>query len=440
MDDWIQITQHAKRDLSAMDQSRMSEIAAWLWERNPIANRMIEIPVSYLSADGCTLVSDDPDLKEALDAMWHSAINRMDEFLEQIVREMSMYGEQCWPVFSNESTGAVQVAYLDPLMIETVYHDPNNIRQPIGIVTKADPITQNKKSYKIFVGDDESVFSNATKMLRKTFNDGDCLYGAVNKLVGGTRGRSDLLPVMDWLDSLDLLMFGELDRSKFLRAFVWHLQMEGADDQAVKDKSFSPPSSGGTYVSNDKESLSAVTPNFNASDGETTINLFRNHCLAGMSIPQHWYADAGDVNRATAESMAEPAFRSLERRQRQLGFMFVQLGQYTALKWAKANNRAIDLSTPEFRIKCQWPELVSKDATKYTQAMMQIITAVNSAIASNMMAKKDGIALINAIAESLGVTIDEDGELGDKDPDKKDEDPKPEKIDEDKPEVEKNEP
>jgi len=63
------------------------------------------------------------------------------------------------------------------------------------------------------------LFSERTRQIRTTFTDGDCLYYLINDLSNGAGGRSKLLAQIDWLDAYDDFMFGEMDRSKFLRAF-----------------------------------------------------------------------------------------------------------------------------------------------------------------------------------------------------------------------------
>jgi hypothetical protein len=46
--------------------------------------------------------------------------------LPKKVRELSIYGEQCYPTFVNELDGFVRLGYLDPSLIETIVKDPDN--------------------------------------------------------------------------------------------------------------------------------------------------------------------------------------------------------------------------------------------------------------------------------------------------------------------------
>jgi hypothetical protein len=113
----------------------MRKMAVYLWESNPLANRLIELPVAYLLAEGVRLTCKDEDSQGLLDRFWKDPINSMNLKLPKKVRELSLYGEQCYPTFVNEIDGFVRLGYLDPAQIETIVMDPDNPEQPIGIVT-----------------------------------------------------------------------------------------------------------------------------------------------------------------------------------------------------------------------------------------------------------------------------------------------------------------
>ena len=106
-DKWRRLTGDASRDLTPMTIWRMQQTAAYLWQANPIANRLIELPIAFLLADGVSLVSqaEDPDLKllvqDHIDRFWLHPINNFPIKLPKKVRELALFGEQCWPAFVN---------------------------------------------------------------------------------------------------------------------------------------------------------------------------------------------------------------------------------------------------------------------------------------------------------------------------------------------------
>jgi len=219
-----------ERDLAPVAQDRMAKLAEFLWQSNLLANRLVELPLAYLLAEGVTLQCEDPEHQKLLDKFWNDPINNWPLKLPSRVRGLSLLGEQCYILNTNEASGFVRLGYLDPRQIATVVMDPGNPEQPIGVVTKKDTRGRNHKYRVALPGKDEELFSKQTQKIREEdFKDGECLLYQVNKLPNGSRGRSDLLAQMDWLDAYDEFLFNELDRIGYLRSFVWDVTMKGSD-------------------------------------------------------------------------------------------------------------------------------------------------------------------------------------------------------------------
>ena len=412
--DWRPLSGDGKRDLSSMTQRRMQDLAVYLWESNLLANRLIELPVAYILAEGVRLKAEDEIIQEVLDSFWDHPINCMNIKLVKKVRELALYGEQCWPAFVNEFDGSVRLGYLDPCLIETVILDPDNGEQPIGVVTVKNKKSEQKRYRVIVNGTESELFTKRTQGIRETFTDGDCFYFCINDLSNGHRGRSDLLPQTDWLDSYDQFMFGELDRVQFMRAFMWDVTLAGANEDDVKQKAASirSPKPGSVRVHNDAESWKAESPNINAGDTDTTAKLVRNHILGGATIPEHWFGGAGDVNRATGEDMSGPTFKVMSMRQAFIGYMLIEVGKFVIRNWELAHtSKEPDMSDPIYALEVSWPEMVAKDTTKYANALQQVTQSCSMAITANLLSRKTAIEIIESVAGRLGVEFDAEEEL-----------------------------
>ncbi|MDD3329679.1 MAG: hypothetical protein PHW25_21580, partial [Zoogloea sp.] len=101
-ENWRKLTGDADRDLSPMTQARMQQMAAYLWESNLMANRLVELGVAYLLAEGVKLTCKDAEAQKVLKRFWRDPINNMPLKLAEKVRELALFGEQCYPVFVNE--------------------------------------------------------------------------------------------------------------------------------------------------------------------------------------------------------------------------------------------------------------------------------------------------------------------------------------------------
>lgn len=410
---WRRLTGDTDRDLAPITQRRAREVSAWLWQANLMANRIIELPLAYLLADGVKLEVNDEEAQAMLNRFWNDPINSMDLKLEKKVRELALFGEQCYPTFVNEHTGHVRLGYLDPALIETVVVDPDNPEQQIGIVTVKDR-KGGARRYRVIVnGDEEELFSERTRQIRDTFTDGDAFYFNINSLSSGARGRPDLLASADWLDAYDDFLFGEVDRNRYLRAFVWDVTLKGANDDAVKQRAreIAPPSPNSVRVHNDSETWNAVTPDIKSGDTSESARLLRNHVLGGATLPEHWYGGGGDVNRATGESMGDPAFKVMSMRQRTIKYMLEVIARFAIRQWAIKNQRSVDLGDGDFLPSAVFPEMIARDTTRYATALQQVVVAAAMAVERGFISRKLALRMIAAVASQLGVDIDVDEAL-----------------------------
>lgn len=409
---WRRITGDSERDLTPVTQWRAQKLAVYLWERNLLANRLIELPVAYLLAEGVALVCDDPEAQKVLDKHWHDPINRWNQKLVKKARELALFGEQCWPAFVGPD-GMTRVGYLDPAVIETVVVDPDNPEEAIGVVTMPDDRGRRRKYKVIFNGDDADLFTSRTQEIRSGFTDGECFLTRINQLASGRRGRSDLLAQMDWLDAYDQFMFGELDRVGFLRGFVWDVTITGADQQEceARAKKMAPPAPGSVRVHNESEKWDALAPELGAYEAAAGARLFRNHVLGGATVPEHWFGGAENVNKSTGQDMTEPTHKMLTMRQSELGEALVTVGRYVLRKAFAARQIAALPDEVLQSVTVRWPELSQRDISRYAAALLQTVTAAAQAINEGLLSRETAIALVQAMAARLGVPFDAAAEL-----------------------------
>lgn len=415
LEGWTRLSGDSHRDMSPLSQERMRKTAHYLWETNNLANRMIELPIAYMLAEGFTLTVKDPEVQGWINAFVKDPINSLDLKFAEMVREQSIFGEACWPTFVNEINGHVRLGYLDPELIETVVVDPGNAKQAIGIVTKRDK-KGYKRKYKVIVTGPETIFSKRTREIRETFTDGDCFYFPINKLLTGRRGRSDLLAAADWLDAYDQFLFGEVERFQFLRAFIWDVSLAGAtaDEVEARAKQITPPNPGSVRVHNDSETWTASSPDIKTEDTTAASRLLRNHILGGGTIPEHWFGGGGDVNRATAGEMGEPTFKVFSMRQRYLGAMLEQMAAYVIMcRLDPTRQSPIDLTEPDPDLTpvASFPEMTARDTTKYAAALAQVTVAVASMVDREFVTLETGMNIIESVSGRLGVSFDVQKEM-----------------------------
>lgn len=413
-DQWRRLSGDVQRDLFPMQQLRMQRLAAYLWEANPLANRLIELPLAFLLAEGVKLTCKNDERQKTLNRFWRDPINNMPLKLAEKVRELALFGEQCYPVFVNAMSGQVRLGYLDPQLIATVAVDPDNPTQPIGVVTVKDRQGKARRWRTVINGVEEECFTARTVAIRKSFEDGECFYFRVNALASGRRGRSDLLAQADWLDGYDAFLFGELDRARFMRAFFWDVEITGATQSEVEARArkITAPSPGSTRVHNESEKWKAEAPNLQAGDSAEHARLLRNHVLGGATLPEHWYGGGGDVNRAVGAEMGEPTFKILSMRQATVKLMLEEMGRYVLRQEALTKQQGEpDWEEEDWQVVAEFPELTARDTTKWAAALQQVSASVVAALAQKLISRDLALKLIAAVAGRLSVEINVEEEL-----------------------------
>lgn len=303
--DWRLLTQQAKRDIPPATQKRMQDIAAYLYDSNPVGHRIPEIMKDFVVGDGFSFAAPNPKVMKILEEFWHDKDTNWEDEQDRSVLELSLFGEQCYPVFINKHDGHVKMSYIDPGLIYSVKLDRNNpkfvksiIWQPTLAADKREidvihpERNRRKKNYGRMVGKDKDK-------LQVRYPDG-CFYFRINNVTLASRGRSDLLCVSDWIDGYDQFLFARLERAFLLNNFVWDILCKGMSRAEIEEfsKDFKPPRPGSMRFHNENVEWAAVAPNLQAGDATQEAGLFKTQILGGKGFPAHWFSEGEKTTRA----------------------------------------------------------------------------------------------------------------------------------------------
>lgn len=412
----------SSRDISPLTQDRVLQLAGYLYETNPLARRICELTKDFVVGDGFTVSSPVPEIEAILTAMWNDPITNLAQTQHLKALEIGLYGEQVWPAFVHTVTGHVRLGVIDPLNIERVIHDPDNAAIPIGVQVKKGQGQEARVYRVIYPAPDGELFSESTVAIRESFTSGECFYSAVNKLTGQTRGRSDLLSLIDWLDGYDRYLFDTMERSGLINAFVWDVVLKGAKQPEIDawlTKHGAPPKPGTVRAHNESEEWTAQTPDMKHADTETGSRILKNHILGGSGIPSHWLSDGGDANLATATAMSTPVMRRLQARQNVVKEMFSAVCRYQ-VQQAVSKGRVAEMvqipgtedqkpAVEAFTI--QVSAVSSKDLQYAGTLLLTIVQATSLAVLNKHMKPETAVQLIAVAANELGVDINPQEEL-----------------------------
>ena len=357
------ITSNASlRDLNPLMQEKMQQVCFYLATTTPFGKRIVEIITTYTVAEGFKTVAPDETVQEVLDKFWDDEVNDIDRSLGEWRDELTKFGELCITVAVNPVNGHVRLGYIDPMEIDSVEFGAlrtgdgqTEIAIPVAVRLRRKIHESEGKRLEI-IRRDEDPNSPTFGQLK-----GDCFYRAINKAKSASRGISELFALADWIDVFDQMIFDFADKARFLNQFIWHLILEGGNEQAVKDKQKemrkSPPRQGQVLTTNEKVKLEAITPDLKGADMSAGAQMVKNYGLGGAGLPGYFFADPMDTNRSTGEVMEGPTGKKLTKAQdemrtliwRILEFVLDQAIAHGTL--AEKVDRSFDVQVPDLSIK-----------------------------------------------------------------------------------------
>src|SRR6185437_12514466 len=212
---------------------------------------------------------------------------------------------------------------IDPSTIDQIVTDPENIEKPLRFHQRPvgpgfdvwNPAVSGQPSALSIEGFPDGVWFDAGS---------EVVQFAINKVSNAKRGQSDLATMLLWLGRYKDWLTDRVRLNKYKGAFLWDVKLTGADKKTVDRKRNEyayPPLPGSVIVHNEGEEWTAVEPRIGADQVEADGKAIKMMIAVGAGLPEHYLAEGGNVNRATAAEMGLPTLKRFERRQDYVGFL-----------------------------------------------------------------------------------------------------------------------
>ena len=404
------------RDLNPPMQQRMQQVSYYLYVTNPLARRTVELLKDFVVGEGIQFKAEDEGVRQVLEEFWNDPVNNLDLTLESYVRELSVFGEQLWVAATNPISGAVRIGYVDPAHIEAIEYATlemlpgRAVAVPIAVTLK--PLTNAPAPSPAGAGTQDAVRLEVVHLDEDpdspTFGrlTGQCFYWAINKARAASRGISDLFAAADWVDGYDQMLFALMNQMDALSRFIWDVRLEGMTAEQIRDwlkENGTPPRPNSIRAHNEKVSWQAVAPPVQAADRSEGVRLIKNFILGGMGFPEHWFADGGATNRATALEQGEPTLKMLTCRQRFVRYMLTQVLRYVIDQRIAAGalspevNRAVKVITPELSVR---------DLQKAAAALQSTASGLLALQQASVVDDQTMAQVLAAVIAQLGVDVD----------------------------------
>lgn len=408
------ISSGSVRDLNPIQYKDAAAKSFFLWQRNGLAQRLIQIIVDFISydmeievkimtrkEDGTREDTGKLDAQDAWEKFCDDPVNNFEGELPTLIQDRLLFGELCLPVAVNQFDGSVRFGYLDTSHITRVVHDASG--KQAETVYFCPEGTSDEKPLKVirYQFDMPESADGAPAIDAMKPMDGECFFFRSNRVMNQTRGHGELVSSLDWIDGLDQFMFNSLENGALRNAFFYWLQLKGKTEKELKEvaKTLTTPPPGSIRVTNENATYNVVSPELKATDSSEFARMFKNFILATKGYPEHWFADGGNTNLATAENMGVPVMKMLKRHQNDLKTMIKMIAMYVVTR-----SKLVSLADGEYiEIEVSMFDFERKDAAVISAAFRDIIGSLGVAVNSNWVDDEKAKTVVDGLLQRLGV-------------------------------------
>jgi len=404
------LTSQGDRSLEPLEQDRMFEIAAWQYDSNPLAHRMIEILVDFVVGEGFTYKAGNDALQEVLDEFWHDPINAWPIKQFKRVRQLFIFGESIWPAFVRASDGRVRLGYIDPANVKHVAIDPNNAEILTAVHLKSRQGLEPPPIPIIHVDEQERSPTHGLLIGTRGVSDErpvGTFFFAINNLSNAARGRSDLLCSFDWLDLYDRFLFGQAERATYYTDMLWDVTLDNMSEDQIKAwlARNSIPRGSSMRAHNQNVHWQAIAPDLHATDISEQARTMRMQTMISNGFPEAWVFSGADTNRSTLDSQSLPILKSLSKRQKEVKAMMQSILEFVRDQAILAGRLPKTLNNEAKQITVEASEVSTPDLAQAATTLKDVTAAVLVGEQQHYFTKAEAASLARRVAAELGIEL-----------------------------------
>jgi hypothetical protein len=423
------LTSKSERDLTPLAYLDVCKKAFYLWQRNLLAKRIVEILVDFCVGEELKVVvkckkrtkqgeeelTDRNEGQQCWDDFYEDPMNDLQDDLGSMFTDYLINGEQIIPANVNKTDGKVWLGYLDPRYILPISYDTSGNIQSSGVV----PVPGNiRKVDEIIMQPPGSTEVIRFKVIRHNMDgnpnsnprfgklDGQVFFFQLNKLPTQLRGYSILMTDIDWADAFDQFLFGALDGFDARNDYFFDCELEGFTQDEIDAQKVTRPDRGMVNVHNEKAKWSVIKADLAANDVATAAKLIKDFIVGTNGFSKVWFGEGDTTNRSTAESMAVPTKKMLQRVQaylkRELKFMCTYV-----LQCAQEAGKVKLAADEYFDIEVSLYNLDQKELDQAGSGFVQLMNAIKIAVTSGWATDDTAKKLVDGFLASLGFEVDQ---------------------------------
>jgi hypothetical protein len=266
------------------------------YHRNSIAKRAVDLTQQFAVGKGHTVAAQNADVQELIDDFRANPDNAIHEYERTLLRDLQIDGELFIRFFSEN--GETVIVPVPPWHIIEIDTDPEFFRRVNRYHLQFTRVTANSNTVPQQPTVDTWIPAE------------DMLHVPINNHSYELRGRPDLYVILPWLKAYKHWLEDRVRQNRWRGALLWWVQIAGAAAGTIAKKVnqwSTPPTSGSSYVSSDKETVTALQNSPGAPDVSEDGRQVRMMCATGVGLAEYMLGDGENANLASATAQQLPA-------------------------------------------------------------------------------------------------------------------------------------
>jgi hypothetical protein len=398
------------REVPAITVERARALSVHHYRTNPMARAIVDTFTSFCVGDsGLSVASAVPQVRDSANRFWADPANKLRTEQELLFRSHMLMGETALHMLVGPTTGVTRFAYIDPVAVSRVELLHGNPMWPSQLVLDT---IGNERRLQVVDVDDLTGFRTGEAMWWPDWR----------AIASDRRGTPFLMPLLDWIEAYDQVLWNLIDRTALARYMVFDVTVKGqqkdVDDWIAKRGSTAPPRSGSMEVHNEGVSIEPKNVQVGAFEDKVTGQMAMTNIAAGAGLAKTWLAEPEDANRATSLTMAEPV------RRRVGGVQNIWLSHMTELTRFAIDARVrVGQLAPEYQVGTETdqvttvsaadavtitgPEIAAADAKVNAEILVQLSNALTGMQAAGILSEEASkVAARKAWEDYVGVPWD----------------------------------
>jgi len=392
-----------RRELLAVAQDRMFDIAYFMWDMSAMFRRLAKMDKTFIFSRPVKITSSEGAVQERLDLFFKNRENKAVP-LDDRFMWFSILGEALWPVTVNPINGFVRWSFQDPALIKEIWLNQMDTTQRMRVDLQ--DISGRSGAKMAVIRTDNNIQSKTYGRLV-----GECFFYTKNNPPTAARGRSDFLTLFDWIDGLERYGFNGLERSEYLLNFIWDVTLKGFNEDQIREwlKTNPPPQSGSMRAHNENVEWDAVAPELKNTDMAAGFNNAKAFIMGAHGRPASWFGEGGKAYQTEAEQFEQIPTKDLESESSFYQGIIEDICQFVIDQAVIAGTLSAEKAKAGFQV--DMPEISQKNLVKMVNGVPQLSAALAIAEDRKWVTRKTAAHVFAFVSSYLGYEVNAKKEL-----------------------------